>query len=527
MCSQNQRRHIFFWWTDLTGTAQRLIQSLFAADGTLGQRATRSGFWVIVSYGGNRFLGLIRTIILARLLIPADLGLVGLAEVTTGFLALLTEVGMTQALIHRQDVENKVLDTAWMISILRGLLLGGVTFLAASLIAAFFETPALKPILQVMSCVFVINGLNSIGLILLRKGLDFRKVAYYEVAANMLNLISVTVAAYYLRNAWALILGTVIQAGFVLVTSYILHPYRPRLRWRSDAAKELLDYGKYILGSGIVFYLLTQGDDALVGKVLGTGALGLYGLAYKVSNMPSTTITRMIGQVALPLYAQLQNDVQALRTAYLRILKITSIVVIPFSGGLFVLAPELVRVLYGEKWMPMVPSFMILCIYGLERAIDSSSASIFQAIGRPRVLFHFTLFKLAVMVSIIYPLTINLGIFGTSIATTVSAIAVALVVMPTVAKALKTDLATLLKPLAGPSLSTTVMMAALYLIKMPGWLTSNVFCLIGLVVVGFVVYVVVLYLADRPAFDELRSIIALQLQGALASSPFELVRYGE
>ncbi|MFQ5875961.1 MAG: lipopolysaccharide biosynthesis protein, partial [Dehalococcoidia bacterium] len=362
---------------DFVDAARRLVRSLFAANGTLGQRAARGGFWVILSYGGSRLLGLIRTIILARLLVPADLGLVGMAEVATGFLALLTEVGMTQALIHMQDVDDSVLDTAWIISMLRGLLLGGITFLSADLVASFFATPELKPIIWVMASVFAINGLNSIGLILLKRDLDFRKMAYYQLGANLVSLTVVTAAAYYLRNAWAVVLGTLAQAVCILVASYLLHPYRPHLRWRVDTARELLNYGKYILGGGIAFYLLTQGDDALVGKVLGPEALGLYGLAYTVSNMPSTAITRMIGQVAFPVYAQLQNDVQALRTAYLRILRITGMIVIPFSGGLFALAPELVRVLYGEKWMPMVPSFMALCLYGLERAVDSSSISVF------------------------------------------------------------------------------------------------------------------------------------------------------
>jgi lipopolysaccharide exporter len=491
---------------------KRLVRTLFASGGTLSQRAARGGFWAFFSYGGGRLLGVIRSIILARLLLPDDFGLMGLAEVATGFLAVMTEMGVAPTLIHKQDANGDVLHTAWIISVLRGILLCIITFLAASPTAAFFGTPALTPILQVMAFMFIASGLNNTGLILLKKELEFRTLAYFDLAVNASSLIVATIAAVILRNTWALVLGALSQALVILIGSYIIHPFRPRPKWHSGAAKDVLNFGKYIFGAGIVNYFLTQGDDALVGKILGTAQLGFYGMAYKLSNMPTTSITHVIGRVAFPAYAKLQNDIPALRQAYLRILKITSLLAVPMAGGLFALAPELVQLLYGQNWLPMIPSFMVLCAYGLERAVNASVGALFNAKGKPQIPFYLVIFKLILLALMIYPLTVRYGILGTSVASALVAVIISMNAMPLVARALECKISMVLRPLVGPFAATGMMVSSLLLLKLSGWFNPNFFSLMTLVIVGVLVYALSLYMIDRPSIQEIKQLITLQLK---------------
>jgi PST family polysaccharide transporter len=191
----------------VVGRARRLVGQLFTSGGTLGQRSARGGLWAFASYGGVRVLTLVRSIILARLLLPADFGLVNMALVAVGFLAVWTEVGMAPALIYKQDSRSEVLDTAWLISAARGILLCAVTFACAGLIAAFFRAPDLAPIVRAMSFTFLGYGLTSIGMVLLKRELEFRRLAYVELGSEIVSLVIGVIAAVILRNAWALVLA--------------------------------------------------------------------------------------------------------------------------------------------------------------------------------------------------------------------------------------------------------------------------------------------------------------------------------
>jgi len=498
--------------TESIALTKKLISYLQANDGTLRQRVIRGGFWVFISYGGDKFLNVVRSVILARLLSPDDFGLIGLAAVATGFMAVMTEVGIGQAVIHRQETTDDVLSTAWTISLLRSALLSAATFLAAGPVAVWFETPTLAPIMRVMALTFIIGGFGNIGVIVLKKELDFRTLAYFSFIATILNLVIVIIAAIIFRNAWALVLGSLSQELIMLIGSYIIHPFRPRPRWRSHIAKDLLGYGKYIFSGGIVNYFLTQGDDALVGKILGIYQLGFYRMAYNVSNMPATSITHVIGRVALPAYAKLQDNIPALQQAYLRTLKITSLLAVPVSGGLFVLAPDVVLVFYGEKWLPMVPSFMVLCIYGLERAVNASVGPLFQAKGKPQIVFYLTLIKLILLALLIYPLTIRYGILGASVASSLVAILISMNAMPLVAKTLKCTVSILLKTIAGSFAATGLMVAILFLLKSFGWFKPNIPSLMALVIIGVLSYIIGLYIFDRAAIREIKQLITLQFQ---------------
>ena len=493
----------------LSGTrARRLLARLRGTGGSVAEKMARGAVWAFAGYGVSRMLGFASSIVLARLLSPGDLGLMGLVGVVTAAIYALTVVGVAPALIHTRVLTDDLLHVAWTLSLVRGGLLAALVLAVAPLLASFFAEPALKLLLRVMSVVFLADGSANVGMTLLRKQLDFRTVARAGAAVGVVGLAVTVAAAVLLRNVWALVIGAIAQSIAQLVVSYVVHPFRPRIRWDWGAARRLLDYGKSVMASGVVYYLLTQGDDALVGRVLGTPALGLYGLAYRLSNTPATGLSQVVSLVTFPAYAQMRDDLPALRSSYLNTLRFVSLLAVPLSGGLLALAPEIVAVLYGSKWLPMVPAFTVLCLFGLERAIGSTSGPVFLAVGKPQTLLRLNLAKLAAMGVLIFPRTAKYGRLGTSIAVTGSAVVVALTVLPTVARELKCDVSIILRTLRPSFLGALLMVLGLLLLKRAWVHPASPAALASLVVAGALVYGVLVFCTQPELFEMTRAFVA-------------------
>ncbi|RLI00870.1 lipopolysaccharide biosynthesis protein, partial [Candidatus Bathyarchaeota archaeon] len=242
----------------------------------------------------------------------------------------------------------------------------------------------------------------------------------YQFAGTLADFIVAVSAVLILRNVWALVFGLLAGNFARFVVSYFIHPYRPHLSSDLGKAKELFGFGKWILGSSILIFLLTQGDDIFVGKLLGATALGFYQMAYRISNIPATEITHVISQVTFPAYSKLQDNIPKLREAYLKVLQVTAFLSFPIAGLIFVLAPDFTKIFLGEKWMPMVPAMQVLAIFGVTRALNATNGPIFYALGNPRIGTKISFVQLIFLAIIIYPFT-NVGkLIGISWAVTLA-----------------------------------------------------------------------------------------------------------
>lgn len=477
---------------------------LMRTGGSSSQQMVRGGVWVFASYGMSQALSLARSVILARILLPADFGLVAMAGLATAALEIFTETGIWPVLIQRKELHEDLLNTAWTIRAIRGVTLGLLGVALAPLVSRFFEAPTLTPILRVMALDFVLGGFQSLGPILLQRSLDFRRLSLFGLAQSVIGLLCSTAAALLLRNVWALVIGGLTGSLGALILSYLVHEYRPRFQYTSNDARDILDFGKFVTAAGILTYVRTQGDDAYVGKVLGADSLGYYGLAYRLSNLPATSISHVLNRVTLPAFSAIQTDLAHLRTVFLRTLRMTALVSIPVAGGLLALAPLMVGVLYGSRWAPVVPSLMVLCLFGLERSVGSIMAQVLMALGRPKTLFWIGAAKLAAMALCIIPLTARFGFFGTSVAVTISALVVQFALLPAVATVLEMSIIEILRQLTRPVLGTLLMVAVVLALR--GWLPwpSHVGSLMGLAIAGSLVYGASVLPAEKESLRKLR-----------------------
>ncbi len=381
-------------------------------------RAVSAGAWALALRIVERGLGLLRTVILARFLAPADFGLFGIALVTLSALETLSQTGFHQALVHRKGDIRPYLDTVWTVQLLRGFALASVLFVAAPTIAIFFGEPAASPLLRALGFGVLLQGAVNVGIVDFQKQLEFRRRFDYQAMGAAAELVASVAAALYFRNAWALVVGYVIGSLVRSVASYVVHPYRPRLRWDGDQIRTLYSFGKWISGSSLIIFLITQGDDILVAKLMGAAALGLYQMAYLLANTPATQVTHLLSEVSFPVYAQIQHEPFRLRAAFFRALETTAFVSLPLAVAIVALAPTVVPLVLGEAWREVVPAMQVLAVCGAIRSIGAANGALYHGTGHPRFDTTTAAIHLALVGILIYPLVTRWGIFGAAVAVT-------------------------------------------------------------------------------------------------------------
>lgn len=482
--------------------AEELLQTDYSnASSTvmpLRTQVIRGGFWVFALRITNQVFGLARTIVLARLLAPEDFGLFGIALLAMSALETFSQTGFNTALIQKKEDTKTYLDTAWTVQVIRGIILALIAFTIAPYVAAFFDAPAAKPILQVIAFSVLIGSFTNIGVIYFQKELKFHKQFVYSLSGTLADIGVAIPAAFLLRSVWAIVFGLLAGNLVRIVVSYFIRPYRPHLGFNAQQFKELFGFGKWVLGSSVLVFLLTQGDDAFVGKVLGVTALGFYQLAYRLSNLPATEITHVISQVTFPAYSKLQDDLPRLREAYLKVLQITAFLSFPIAGLIFVLAPDFTRIFLGEKWMPMVPAMQVLVFWGLIRSIGATTGPVFLASGKPKILTKLLLLQLIMLIILIYPLMTRLGILGVSLAVFLASLGANTLAFYAAIKITNCGVYNFGRMVNFPLISSLIAIISIFLLKIC-WVNPNKLStpfVLSLICYGMV-YVGVNYLLDR------------------------------
>lgn len=354
---------------------------------SLVERVFKGGAWVGALRVLQKGVGFGRKIILARLLFPDDFGLFGIALLLLEGFRVLTQTGFKDALIHVRERVNEYLHTSYWIQIFQGLITGLLVYVGAPLVAQFFSEPRVVPIVRVLALARVVYGFRSIGVVVLERDLDFRTASLYRLSGT-LTFFSVAVALAILwRDVWALVWGKVASRSVMVAVSYYVHPYRPRLLFNRQRAIEILNYGVWLLGAGIVSYIALQADNVVAGRIVGTSALGVYQMGYVISSMPTTEISKQIGKVVQPGFAELQSDPKRMRRMFRKVVLTVLAVILPLGAGLALTTPSTVFVVLGKNWKGVIPILPILVVGGVFRALSTTLGSLFKAMGETSLLF--------------------------------------------------------------------------------------------------------------------------------------------
>lgn len=382
---------------------------------TLRARVSRGLFWE----GGAALLGqglsFLVSVLLARLLAPEYFGLISIATLAIQSLVFLQELGFSSALIYRQKDMEAAANTAHWTILISSALLYVAAFVLSPLVAQFFRSPEVTPVLRVLALTIVINSFSRVPYTLLAKELDFRKKVLPEVVSSTVGNLAALLLAWVGWRVWALVAGELISAALVTILVYLVSTWRPKFQFVRSLFDELFGYGKHIAVSQILIFGITNIDDLFVGRMLGQAALGQYGLAYKISNTPATNITRLVNRVTFPAFSIMQASQERMRSAFFRQVRFVGALAMPIGIATIVFARDFVYAVLNESWAPAIVPMQILAVYGVIRSIAANMGIIFQAGGKPQWLASIATWRLITMAVLLYPFIRWGGLVGVSL----------------------------------------------------------------------------------------------------------------
>lgn len=350
---------------------------------SLQEKSVKGLAWSATSKWGQKAISFLIFLILSRLLDPEAFGLVALAAVFTAFAEIFVDQGFVDAIIQREELDAEHLDTAFWVSILTGILLMLIGIASAGLISSFMNEPRLTPIIAWLSVSFFIGAFSSTQKAILRRDLDFRSLAIRSLIAVIISGTISVFLAFRGAGVWSLVAQTIIAALVTAIVLWRVSDWRPRLKISISHFKELSVFGVHVLGSRILDFFTRRSDDFLIGYFLGPVALGFYTIAYRLLLVIINTLTGVSTAVAFSTFSRLQDDKEKLRKAFYKVTLFTSLIAFPVFLGMSVLAPEIVSVLFGEKWAPSVPVMRILALIGVLLSILYFNGSVIKATGKP------------------------------------------------------------------------------------------------------------------------------------------------
>lgn len=334
-----------------------------AAPGSLTGAAIQGMKWTTMATLATSVLQVGYTAVMARLLTPADFGLVALAAIFMRFGGYFAQMGMEQALIQKATLTTADVRAAFTSAVGLGLFFASLLWLLAPLGGRAFSQPGVVPIIHAMSVGLVLMGIYATSVSLLRRQMRFRTLAIMEVSTFVLSYGGVGVTMAWLGyGAWSLVGTQLCQSLLLLILGYAVtrHSIKPLFSWQ--VYRPLVQYGGWSSVASFCEYMTGELDKMAISRLWGGAALGLYSRAAMLIALPAYTLTASVTRVALPSFSQVQDDRPRLRGAYLRSVVLTGVLIMPLCLGAAVAAPELVRVMLGPQWMDAVPIFRVICL---------------------------------------------------------------------------------------------------------------------------------------------------------------------
>ena len=350
---------------------------------SVNRKMATGAAWMMLFKAVDRCMGLISTVILARLLLPADFGLIALATSFIAMLEVLGAFGLDTAIVQRADARPEHFNAVWTFNLLFGLGMGLIIACLAWPTAWLYGDPRLVPVMYVLGLRQAVQGFENVGVIAFRKEMSFEKEFKYLVIKRFATSIIVTLPlAFLLKTYWALLAGSFMGTCIGVAFSYFLHPYRPRLSLR--ALGQLMNFSKWLFVTNLIEFIYGRVSDLVVGGWAGPAALGSLTIARDVAGMASHDLAAPIHRAVFPGYVKLSNNRTLLREGYLKVTSVVLLLIMPAAAGLTLLAEPIVLMLLGDKWTNTVPLIQILSINGAISVLVSTAHYANLAVGMAR-----------------------------------------------------------------------------------------------------------------------------------------------
>lgn len=347
------------------------------------EKAVRGVPWTVVTFALTRLMTLATMVLLARLLVPADFGIVALAILVIGVMGVVGDVGLGSTLVLRQDLDRRAQGTLFTLMLAMGAVAAVLLATLSPLLARMFGEPRLAPVLAVLAFALVLNGLNWFYEPILLRELEFRRRFAAQVAQTLGYTVAAVALAVLGAGFWSLVAGHLVGSSLYGAALLRLTPYRVRPRFDRAIARDVLDTSRGFMAQGGLAFLRQNADYAAVGRVLGSAQLGIYSVAYRLSEIPSWAVADPVAKVTFPGFARMRARGEDVVPSFLSALHLVVLVTLPMGVILSAAAGPVTRVIFGERWLAMIGPLTVLGLWGAARPLQVTLGWFVNSLGHP------------------------------------------------------------------------------------------------------------------------------------------------
>lgn len=360
---------------------------------SIGNKAAKGAVWASVDRFGSMALQFVVNLILARLLLPADFGAIGMLTIFIAVSQVLIDGGFGSALIQKKNPSQTDFSTIFYWNLLFSFILYFILFLFAPFIGRFYSMPILSDVLRAIGLSLIFNSILAIQRTKLQKALAFKTIAITNISSYLLGASIAIIMAYKGFGVWSLVGMQLLYTVIYVLILWFITKWHPSFRFSIRSMKELFGFGGYIMASNILQTVCQNLQGIIIGKNFSASQMGYYSQAYKLDQITSYSIPQVIIQVMYPVYASIQDDRKRLIDMISMNIRVISFFIFPILALLILVAEPLILFLYGDKWLPSVPYFRILCVGGFFVCLQNINFYAVAAIGKSRALFYWSFYK--------------------------------------------------------------------------------------------------------------------------------------
>ncbi len=465
--------------------------------------------WSFGSKFTSQLISLVFGIILARLLVPEDFGLVAMAMIVIGFATLLADVGLGAALIQKKNTTEQHFSSVFWLNNLIGLALAFMLFQLSPYIAIFYKQPDLEKMTMVLSLVFVISALAMVPKARLSKKLAFRELALVDLSGMILSgvvAISMANAGY---GYWSLVVQKIVERIVTTLMVWLVGRWKPQFSFSVTALRDLIGFSSSVFLTGTLRYTTLQVDKLLIGKFLGATSLGLYEKAYTMMLFPLQNISQVIGSVMFPALSQIQDDRARVRDIYQRVTRAISLITFPMMAGMFVVVDSFVLSVLGEQWAGIIPIFKVFCVVGFFVSIATVTGAVYQSLGQAKLQLKVNLISQPIQIAGII-IGLMWGLDGVIIGFAVTAILGVFITWYFAGRLIELSILDILNNIYPTFILSVMMGAVVWLCGMKLIVYGAFLSFIFQMVIGLIVYAALILIFKPRAYHDVMMVLVKQ-----------------
>lgn len=471
----------------------------------LRKKTIFGALWNALELFSGKFIQIFVTIILARILVPADFGTIALLVIFTELSKVLLDSGFSQALIRKKNATEEDYNSIFYFNILIGIILYTLLYTLSPFISNFYNYPELTNIARIVFLTIIINSFGIVQNAIVIRDINFKVLAKRTIIANLL----AGILAIYMANngfgVWSLVIQIVVAALLRVVLLWITSNWKPSLNFSINPIKKLFSFSVNLLFTGVIDVIASNIQMLLIGKYYTSADLGFYSQSKILSAMPSQILTSIVKNVTYPVLSVINNDLIKVKQAYRKIITIAMFVIVPVMLILVAIGNNLIPFVLGEKWIPSVEYFMLLSFVGAIYPLYSINQNIFLARGNSKSLLKVSIIQKLIAISGIV-ITIQISVLALVISYMVTTLINTLIIMYYAGKEINYTFKEQINDIIGIVSISFLMFTIIYMYGIYSQLENPLLLMFFQIVMGMVIYLILAYVFKLSILEEFKDI---------------------